>query len=356
MKLVDKMKYKLTEDIYTQEEIDKILEQEKYYPVEQDEEEEDGILKYSNGKSQLWVRYTRDGNDYLVSNVTMKTKKSGSTKTRAFRDIDEIKKMLNFFKTYQMYDEVLIFVFGVFFARRIGDTLSLKWSDFYFENGRKKSNLNTLIEDKTGKTIPLSITEVAWLYIDWYCDVTNTIPMEHFHDDIFMTDLKYTISKLPEGESKLKAYGDALEKQESAFRYKFKKAANFNGIEGVSTHSLRKTFGYIVYQLNRYDPDCLFVLQSIYGHANIETTKIYIDIMDEKGAKYFGDAAKYIYDIDHGITPCIDNTPVVALKTNDLRNILMAAYSMGSEGQNGEDNGMEIMNQLLSMVEEKRVS
>ena len=53
MKLIDKIKEELVGNIFTNEEIDNIMEREKYYPVEQDEDDEEGILKYLVGDKQF---------------------------------------------------------------------------------------------------------------------------------------------------------------------------------------------------------------------------------------------------------------------------------------------------------------
>jgi len=350
MKLIDKIKKKIMKDILTNEEIDVVLEQEKYYPVESDDEQEDGILKYTNGKSQLWVTYERDGCDYMVTKVAMVTKKKGNTKVRAFRTVEEIKGMMDWFRKNKQYDNFMIFMLGMFLARRVGDTLSLKWGDFYFENGRKKDILNTLVEDKTGKIVNMHIVNTVWEYLDWYCEETKINPIERLESDIFMTKAKM---ELPERYTQ-EEYSKVIEKQESAYRYQFKKAAQELGIDGVSTHSTRKSFGFIAHNIHKFDPDCLPVLQSIYGHSDMETTKRYIDIMDEKAERIFADVAKYISDVDKGINPVIDNMPVIALRTNDLRDLIMRAFTIGRENNNM--NGMEALNILIAMAEEKRVS
>lgn len=348
MKLVDILRKKMVGEIFTSEEIDLIMEENKYLPVEMDDDTE--TFKYSNGKSQLWVKYIRENTEYLIENITRSNKKTGSTKVRAFRTFEEIKGMMDYFRNNEKYDEFLIFMLGLFLARRIGDTLSLKWSDFFYANGRKKENLKTLIEEKTEKTVDISITNIAWQYIDWYCNRTGINPIEVFNKDIFMK-FKNELSDHYTDEE----YGKIIERQESSYRYEFKNAADYNGIENVSTHSTRKSFGRIAHEINKYDPDCLPTLQTIFGHDSVETTKIYIDVIPEKAEKMFNDVAQRLYDIDNGINPVIDNIPVVALKTNDLRDILKIAYMNGKE-YDGQLSDIEIMNRLISLVEERRIS
>lgn len=352
MKIVDRVKQELSNDlINTIEDIDKVLEREKYYPLEIDEEDnEDGnSLKYTNGKSKITVYYhfDKDGN-YIIDNATMGSKKTGNTKVRAFRDINEIKGMMDWFRDNERYDDFMTFMLGLFLARRVGDTLSLKWKDFYFENGRRKEVLNTLIEDKTGKTVNMHITDTVFKYLDWYCEKIGINPMDHWSEDIFKSKYK---KELPLRYTE-EQYENAIKKQASAYRYQFKKAADELGIHGVSTHSTRKSFGRIAHEINKFDPDCLPTLQSVLGHDSVETTKIYIDILDEKAEKMFNDVSSYIEDIDNGIKPEIDNMPVIALKTNDMRDILMEAYKMGKDGS----DEMESLNSLITLLEKKRVS
>lgn len=355
-KIIDNLKGQLMENILTEAEIDAVMEREKYYPIESDTEQEEGILKYSNGKSQMWIKYIYSEGEYLVTEVTMKTKKSGSTKSRHLT-IEEIKKLMDYFRSNKKYDEFMIFIMELFLARRIGDTLSLGWSHFYYENGNKRETVADLIEDKTEKIARLHIADVLWKYIEWYCEVKNINPIEQYGNDMFMADCKIGVRKHNADGSLTETYSKAINKMEKAFRYQFSLATEALGIEGVTTHGIRKSFGFFVHQINQFDPDCLETLKTIYVHDSVETTKIYIDITDEKARKYFNDVANYVHDFDNGIEPCIDNIPVVAIKSNSLRDILLKAYNLGMENSSVQDANvhMEIMNGLISEVEKMRV-
>ena len=355
-KIIDNLKEQLLENILTEAEIDAVMEREKYYPIESDTEQEEGILKYSNGKSQMWIKYIYSEGEYLVTEVTMKTKKSGSTKSRHLT-IEEIKKLMDYFRDNKKYDEFMIFIMELFLARRIGDTLSLEWSHFYYENGNRRETVADLIEDKTEKIAKLHIADVLWKYIEWYCEVKNVNPIEQYGNDMFMSDCKIGVRKYNIDGNLTETYSNATNKMEKAFRYQFSLATKSLGIEGVTTHGIRKSFGFFAHQINQFDPDCLETLKTIYVHDSVETTKIYIDITDEKAKKYFNDVANYIHDFDNGIESCIDNIPVVAIKSNSLRDILLKAYNLGMENSSVQDANvhMEIMNQLISDVEKIRV-
>lgn len=351
MKIIDEIKNELIENIFTHDEIDKFMEVKKYYPIENDEEY-DEIFKYTNNRSEIWVKYIYENEEFLVCDVTMKTKKTGKTKVRALK-INEIKLFMDYFRENRQYDDFMIFISELLLARRIGDILSLKWSYFYYENGNHREYIKDLIEEKTDKIAKIYISPLMWKYIDWYCEVKNINPVNHLNEDIFSSKYKNELGNDYTKEEYYKAVG----KQAKAFRYQLVKAADELGINGVSTHSLRKTFGHIAHEINQFDPDCLDVLQSIYVHESKETTKIYIDIIDEKASKFYNDVGKYVEDIDNGITPAIDNVPVIALKTNDLRDILLTAYNKGLENKNISDVNfhMQIMNDLMSIVEKQRL-
>lgn len=164
-KIIDRLKEQLTEDILTETEIDAVMEKEKYYPIESDTEQEDGVIKYSNGKSEMWVKCIYSDGEYLVSDVTLKTKKSGSTRTRHLTP-EEIKQFMDYFRNNGKYDEFLIFLMELFLARRIGDTLCLEWGNFYYENGNKRDVIRDLLEQKTDKIAKLHIANVIWKYLD----------------------------------------------------------------------------------------------------------------------------------------------------------------------------------------------
>lgn len=355
-KIIDRLKEEMLEEVLTETQIDIIMEKEKYYPIECDSEEEEGVLQYSNGKSEIWVKYFYADGEYLVSDVTMKTKKSGSTKTRHLT-VDEIKCFMDYFREHGKYEEFMIFVTELLLARRISDTLSLEWKHFFYENGNRKDIIDDLTEEKTDKIARLHIPNALWKYIEWYCEEKHINPLLNYTEDIFTHPAKLRIKKYKSDNEYTSEYKKAVKTHAKAFRHQFTCAAKELGIKGVSTHSIRKSFGNIAHMINQFDPDCLDVLQSIYVHDSRETTKIYIDIIDDKAKKTFNDVADFVSDKDNGIEPCINNIPVVALKTNDLRNILLKAYNLGMENSNGKEaiTHIEVMNTLISDVEKMRL-
>lgn len=365
----------LVDRVLTETEIDRIMETEKYYPVEveTDDDADIGILKYSNGMSEMWVKNISADGEYLVDQVIRKNKRKGSTRTRHLTP-DEIIQFMNYFRDSENYEDFMIFITELFLARRISDTLSLEWSHFYYENGNKRTILSDLTEEKTDKIARIHIPDVFWKYMDWYREKRgeaeeslldagikkdNKIdPTEKYNEDIFLWRGKDGIKKYNDSGEYTAEYKDAARRQAALFRYRFKTAADHLGISGVSTHSIRKSFGSIAHMLNRFDPDCLSVLQSIYVHDSSETTKIYIDIIDEKAQKYFNDVADFVSQKENGTDLVIQNMPVITLNTSDLRSVVIKAYKLGAENKNNPDaaDHMDIINDLISELENIRIS
>ena len=73
------------------------MEKEKFYPVETEDDENDiqdsdsteNILKYTNGKSEIWIKSIFDGECYIPFKVIRSTKKSGTTLVRPFYKTSE---------------------------------------------------------------------------------------------------------------------------------------------------------------------------------------------------------------------------------------------------------------------------
>lgn len=345
MKIIDRIKEEVQNDVLSLDDINDIMASYQYTRIE-DEDDESNILKYSNGKSQIWLKCIFDGDEYIVNDVTRCTKKRGKTEADPLYREEDIKAMMDYFRSNEKYTEFTIAMLEMLLARRIGDTVSLRWSDFYFDNGRKKESLNTLVEEKTDKIIDIAITKAVWKYLDYYCEKTEISPMDDLNGFVFPTEKKRKATTNSELQK-------AIDQHCASFRYELKKMANTCQIPGnISTHTLRKTFGYFVHELNKYDPDCLQVEQTIFGHDSVETTKTYIGIMKQKSRKYFSDMGQYLEDIDDGVTHSIDNMPVIAVKTNELRQILYTAIKSGRE----EDTDIaELLNRCISMVEAKRM-
>ena len=283
-----------------------------------------------------------------------KNKKEGKTEVYPFWYYEDIKNMMDYFKMKGMWHWYLVFNFGLLLGRRVSDTLSFKWSDFFYENGRMKDEIE-IKEQKTGKVTRPYVCGACKEAIKLYLEKTSIDPMENYNDFIITTKQK---SELLENKDE---YSDeeyeelmwkATQSQASAYRKQFKLAADACGIQyPVSTHSTRKTFGYFSVKLHPYDVTTIDKLQGIFQHSDRNTTLRYIGIAREDEIKLYNDMGQFIEDISNGKKPVIKNSPVVPLKAEDFREILSKCWDMA---KNGEDK-FEGINKLIGMSEQMMV-
>ena len=264
--------------------------------------------------------------------------------------MEDIKNMMDYFKMKEMWHWYLVFNFGLLLGRRISDTLSLKWSDFYYENGRMKDETD-IKEWKTGKIVRLYICEACKDAIKLYIEHAGVDPMGNYHDFVYGTTKMSQLLEDKDEYSK-EEYEElmmkALQSHATAFRKQFKIAADACDIKyPVSTHSLRKNFGYWSVKLHPYDVTTVDKLQGIFSHSDRNTTLHYIGIAREDEVKLYNDMGDFITDISNGKKPVIKNSPVIPLKAEDFREILSKCWDMA---QNGEDK-FDGINNLIGMAE-----
>lgn len=331
MKKIDRIKKELCGNVYSAIELDNLMAEKGFTQIEADDQIEDGVIKYTNCKLQFWLTVDRDSDgNILVSDVKSVTKVGGvATKVDPFHTYADLSRILSYFWNHEQYHHWLCGNLMVSFGRRVGDTLSLRWSDLFLTNGEYRERLITLQEEKTGKVVGVRIHDYAKKCIQQYCEKIDIIPIEHYQDSIF-------------------SIGAA------AFRSALKKAVAEVGLSyPVSTHSFRKFYGNMMYKLHPQDADSLSIVQSMFGHSDPNITKMYIGAIDEKIDKYNVDYAEYLMDASKGKEVAFKNTPIYSLKSDDIRGIISIAYQLGKQDNHASE--VEDINYLLSLVEEKRV-
>lgn len=197
----------------------------------------------------------------MGKNLKKATKKRGKTEVYPFWNLDDIKKMMDYFLYKKQYHHYLTFMLGLLLGRRIGDTLNFNWYDFYEENGRKREHLK-ISEEKTDKNTETYISKLCWDSITFYIEKTGVNP----------SDNNYKNAVFPSSSNR----------KDAAYRTAFKKTAEEVGITyPVSTHSTRKTFGYWSMQIHPHDVDSLDILQRFFGHSDRKITSYYIGLTRE---------------------------------------------------------------------------
>lgn len=153
----------------------------------------------------------------------------------------------------------LMFCFGIYSGLRISDLLQLKvWMV------RNTTHINTKeTKNKNRKKFIIhpSIRK----------DLDNFIKDKHDDEYLFA-------SRQMKNKTKIK--GQPITRQ-AAYKV-LKEVANYFELEEIGTHTLRKTWGYLLYEQN---PNNITLLMEIYGHKDPANTLSYIgftqDMMDD---------------------------------------------------------------------------
>lgn len=184
--------------------------------------------------------------------------------TRPIKNKDELSKIKEYYFTIKKCPRnYLLIVFGMNTALRISDILILRWDDVYDTDLQCCKDHISLIERKTGKK--------------------NTVFL-NTSIRTALKDYRLSLTEKPAGYLfKSKKGHDRPISRQQAFRI-IKEAAAYTGYEdGVSCHSLRKTFGY--YALKEgFSPA---IIMKIYNHSSFQVTQRYLGIeQDEKDEVY----------------------------------------------------------------------
>lgn len=294
------------------------------------------------------------------------TKKKGKTEVQPFWNMEDIKNVIEWFEKNEEWDGYLITLLELLLGRRIGDTVMMKWSDLYYENGNRKSEIDTIEEQKTGKITNLPVSNMVWEAVDNYLSHVKIDPMEHYNEYIFSyipktlwllrhpnTPFYMNIEtwcgylnkdfsdkrkqKILDDFHKQKEYkslgdylyyiieyNDVVKWQTDDYRKKLKKAAEDADIQYViSTHSLRKSWGYWIHKTHPFDPDCMLSLQKMFNHSDLQTTMNYIGLTEEKNRQLINDHGEFIHNVLAGKGDEIaKNMPVISLKSDDFGKII----------------------------------
>ena len=295
------------------------------------------------------------------------SKKKGKTEVYPFWNMSDIKNVVEWFENNNEWDGYLITMLELLLGRRIGDTVMMKWSDLYYENGNRKSEINTIEEQKTGKVTNIPVSNMVFEAIDNYLTHVKVNPMEHYDEYIFKYYSKtqwfhrrtYDIYKENNIESWCRVlnkdfsdkrkekiyndfekqkqydklgnylyyvveYNDIVKWQTDDYRKKLKKAVEASNIQyAVSSHSLRKSFGYWIHKTHPFDPDCLLSLQKLFNHSDLQTTMNYIGLTEEKNKQLINDHGEFIHNVLAGKgDEIVKNMPVISLKSDDFGKII----------------------------------
>ena len=200
-----------------------------------------------------------------------------SSEVYPFKDREEVNsiiltmdKHINDAKTKQSRQfwcrNKLIFKIGINVGLRGSDLCSLKWSNFFYDNGELKEfeNIQPIkTRDTTGKYVKIyfneNVKQALYEYLEQY-------PYQSLDDYVFASRKKNKGHITRDGLGKM-----------------LKTVAKESGIRhNVNSHSLRKTYGYTIWHNSPDRATALVKLQAIFGHASLRDTQKYIGIQDEE--------------------------------------------------------------------------
>ena len=328
------------------------------------------------------------------------TKKKGKTEVYPFWNMSDIKNVVEWFENANDWDGYLITMLELLLGRRIGDTIMMKWSDLYYENGKQREVIDTIEEQKTGKTTNIPVSPMVFETVDEYLKHKNINPISHYEEYIFehssktnwvtrgktLTEFYASLTleniddwckqlgkdisqkrkeNIIEDFKKQKTYSDfgsylyyeielndVIKWQQDSYRKRLNRAVKDCKIEyPVSTHSLRKSFGYWIHKTHPFDPDCLLSLQKLFNHSDLQTTMNYIGLTEEKNRQLIEDHGNFIKNVLEGKgDEIVKNMPVVSLKTNDLNDIIMQVIK-----NKDKLNDIDIYHFAVNKINEKRI-
>lgn len=352
-KKIDKIRAALTDEVFSVTELENIMAEFGYSPVEDDitdTNNDSPCLKFTNYASQIWIepesieedcviigKKSKDGSRSSVNLVTKFEKKP--SRVRVFQSYEDLTAVLDYFKNRGRYDDWLIGWLCTSLGRRVGDVISLKWSDLYKPDGSYQYRLETLKEEKTGKVVGALINALAQEKIQEYCELVNINPLIHYTDRIFIADNK--------------DFDRAQKSKYEAFRKGLKEAAQAVGINyPIGAHSFRKWYANTLFKLHQRDANNLQRIKMILGHSSEETTAIYIEEIDRQIDKYNSDYAEYMLGVGNGQDMEINNSPIIAFKAEDFRALLSQCWDM-AQSNNDKFDGL---NTIQSIAEKLAVS
>lgn len=151
----------------------------------------------------------------------------------------------------------LLVAIGCFTGLRISDILALRWRQIL------KTTEFTIIEKKTGKTRVLRLNPQLQQHI---IECYNHINPTGINAPVFLSQ-KGTVFSIQRINIILK---------EAKKRYRLK-------VKNFSCHSLRKTFGRQVYNMNNENSELALVkLMELFNHSSVAITKRYLGLRQEE--------------------------------------------------------------------------
>ena len=153
----------------------------------------------------------------------------------------------------------ILIAIGIFTGLRISDILSLRWSDLVNQESLK------IHEKKTKKFRSITLNP----------QLLDIVARIFKAQKITKPDSLIFLNRWETGAFRIQYVNSTLKKL--FIKYKISKDG-----ASISAHSLRKSFGRRIWEVNQNSEKSLLILSEVLKHSSISTTKIYLGIRDEE--------------------------------------------------------------------------
>lgn len=169
------------------------------------------------------------------------------------------------------YRDNMLFIVGINLGLRVSDLVTLRFSDLIDENFAFKDSF-PIFEKKTRNTRKVKRNR----YLTINEAIMDAVELYLSHHPAKLDDYMFKSESNRGGNQNQPLSTYSVERL-------LKKAASEIGLTcHVSTHTLRKTFGYHQMAMSGNDSRKLLLLQKIFGHSSVAQTLDYIGITDEE--------------------------------------------------------------------------
>lgn len=209
--------------------------------------------------------------------------KGQSSEVYPLKTKEEIDKMKQYFRNKldkSIADEdkqiaarnLMLFIVGINIGLRCGDLTSLKYGEIFNNDGTFKEGIRRE-EEKTGKFKTFFLNKSCQ---DAITEYVNTYVKRYSPDDYLFISRE---NKKGSKHIEVQTVGKIIKKAGEE--------CNIN--KNLSTHTLRKTFGFWFYKLHSEDVRALTHLQRLFNHASPRITLAYIGLEDEESKEFYDD-------------------------------------------------------------------
>lgn len=188
------------------------------------------------------------------------------------KSMQDIIRVTTYLKEQKRYRDNMFFIVGINFGLRISDLSRLRFSDlinpdFTFKESFPVFEKKTRNTRKRKKNRYVSINDAVIEAVTLY--LANT-PGVSLSDYLFRSESNHGCNV-------------NAPMNKTSFHRILKNIAEEVGLTcQISTHSLRKTFGYWIMVKGNNDPRTLLLLQKIFGHSTAAQTLTYVGITEDE--------------------------------------------------------------------------